>query len=93
MKGKLVCLIGLALGGIIGTIFTGRKLRKLEQEQDTIDTKLNELHREEENLLKELERYRQITDEEIQKTKELIEQINELGIDPMMIDVRIDSED
>jgi len=93
MKGKLVCLIGLTIGGIIGAIFTGKKLQKLQQNQNAIDARLTELHQQEMELFKELEANHQRIDEEIQKTQELISQIKELGgIDPTEINVQIDPE-
>lgn len=93
MKGKLVCLIGLAIGGIIGAVFTGKKIMDLNQKQSNVDAKLNELHQQELELLRELENYHRQTDEEIQMTKELLATLEELkGIDPTKIDITIDPE-
>ena len=91
MKGKLVCLIGLALGGLIGTIVAGSKIRELQQKQNDIDATLETLRQQEMVLLKELEAYHQKTDEEIQRTQELISMLRELNeFDPMNIDIQID---
>ena len=93
MKGKLVCFIGLAAGGIIGIILGERRIQSLKQENNRMDAKLEELYRQEKELLRELDAYHQKTEEEIRKTQELIGILKELeGFDPTKIDIRIDPE-
>lgn len=93
MKGKLVCFIGLAAGGIIGIIFGERRIQNLKQKQNLIDAKLEELRNQEKELLKAINAYHQETDEEIRKTQELIGILKELeGFDPTKIDIQIDPE-
>lgn len=93
MKGKLICLIGLAVGGLIGAIISGKQIRDLKQKQKDIDATLDNLRQQEMDLLKELEAYYQKTNEETTKMAELISELRGLElIDPMKIDVQIDPE-
>lgn len=93
MKWKLACMTVLTIGAAIGGIIGGRQIQRLKQEQNDIDRKLEELRRQEFQLLDQLERYHKKTDEEIRRTMELITMLNELdNFDPMKIDIRIDPE-
>lgn len=93
MVGKLLCLIGGAIGGAIGWAFAGKELKRLKKENDSLDAKLTELRQAECDLMKEIESQQSRTDEEIQKTLELLRQLQELnGIDPTNIDIQIDPE-
>ena len=93
MKGKLACLIGLTICGIIGCSAGGKHIQDLKLKQDNIDAELKALRQDEKELLRALDEYHQKTDEEIRKTKELIALLKDLnGIDPMKIDIQIDPE-
>lgn len=93
MKGKLACLIGLTICGIIGWIAGGKHIQDLKLKQDNIDTELKALRQDEKELLRALDEYHQKTDEEIRKTKELIALLKDLnGIDLMNMDIQIDPE-
>lgn len=91
MKGKLVCFIGLTVCGLVGWIFGGRQIRNLEHEQSDLDARLEKLRQEETELLEKLDAYHKKTDEEIQKTQELISLLKGLDLmDPTEIDISID---
>lgn len=93
MKGKLACLIGLTICGIIGCIAGGKHIQDLKLKQDNIDAELKALRQDEKELLRALDEYHQKTDEEIRKTQELIALLKDLnGIDLMNMDVQIDPE-
>jgi len=68
MKGKLACLIGLTICGIIGWIAGGKHIQDLKQKQNDIDAELKALRQDEKELLRALDEYHQKTDEEIRKT-------------------------
>jgi len=93
MKGKLACLIGLTICGIIGWIAGGKHIQDLKLKQDNIDAELKALRQDEKELLRALDEYHQKTDEEIRKTQELIALLKDLsGIDLMNMDIQIDPE-
>jgi len=94
MKGKIVIgLIGMALFAGVGAIIADLKaFKEMQASNLELDLKLEKLKLEEMELAEQLEAQRQRTEEEIQKTQELIETLKELtnGIDPTKIDIQID---
>lgn len=92
MKGKLICLFGLAIGGgLLGFILGGRRTQCPEQKKNDFNAELEELRQEEQQLLWRMDALSLKMKENHETMQELYSQIIELsGIDPRDINIQID---